>query len=89
MICQFCNNDLSVESHDEWCLIADVGTIEIPLIESSVKCLDRLAKTGMTRTDIINRAIQLYDLIEEGMLDGKKLALIREGSSEIEVLHLS
>lgn len=67
--------------------------ITVGLIRRNSEDLTRLAdETGMTKTDLINRAIGLYALMVEKANAGYKLGFIgpedEDGSPAIEVVHI-
>jgi hypothetical protein len=63
--------------------------ITVGLIRKSSDQLDELAAcTGMTSTDIVNRAIMLAAFIAEQTIAGKELLLRDVESGAIERIHL-
>jgi hypothetical protein len=63
--------------------------ITVGLIRKSSDQLDELAaRTGMTSTDIVNRAIMLAAFIAEQTIAGKELLLRDVESGAIERIHL-
>ncbi len=53
-----------------------VVRLGIGLIPGANAALERLVRrTGLSKTDVLNRAVQIYDLVEEGKERGAELAL--------------
>lgn len=66
----------------------DLQRVTVNLITKSSDSLDRLAsRSGMSKTDVINRALQLYDFIDTEIATGKQI-LIRSGDDDDQVLRL-
>ncbi len=56
-----------------------VETVRVPLVEKAVVALDQVQQaTGLSRTDIINRAIQLYAHVQVELDAGSELAFLRD-----------
>ena len=52
------------------------GAITVILIPQADADLERLReRTGMSRTDIVNRAVSLYEFIDAQMRDGAKIVV--------------
>lgn len=61
-----------------WCMTDATQRITVGLIPKTWDSLDWLvAQTGMSKTDVINRAVQLYRFTEQAAAEGSRLALIR------------
>lgn len=57
----------------------------VSLIPRAQEALDATAeRTGLSKTDVINRALQAYAFLEEQHADGAKI-LVRRGDSTEEV----
>jgi predicted transcriptional regulator len=62
--------------------------ITIALIPKAQEALDRTAeRTGLSKTDIMNRAIQAYAFLDEQVVAGAKI-LVQRGKSVEEVRFL-
>lgn len=58
-----------------------MGLISVPLIPTVQADLQRLQnRTGLSKTDIINRAIQMYEFVEAQLSNGCDL-IIRDNST--------
>lgn len=58
--------------------MAELTRITVNLIPKADDALTWLAEhTGMNRTDVINRALQLYQFTEERAAEGDKLTLLK------------
>ena len=44
-------------------------------------------RTGMSKTDVVNRAVQLYQFVEQQEADGAQLGLIRPDGS-VDRMHM-
>jgi hypothetical protein len=63
--------------------------ITVGLIPKVVKELNDLQqKTGMSKTDLVNRAVSLYVFIEEHLSRGEELKLFDPKSQEEQRVHL-
>ena len=63
--------------------------IGVLLISQAVEDLERTAaRGGMSDTDIINRAISLYEFIDEQLAAGKQLLLRDPGNGETQRVEL-
>ncbi|MET9069459.1 hypothetical protein ACWDR1_29055 [Streptosporangium sandarakinum] len=63
--------------------------ITTALIPKSSEALQRsLDRTGLSKTDIVNRAIALYDYITDQLDSGKELLLRDSESGEVQVIRL-
>jgi len=49
---------------------------------------DLVRRTGDSKTDVINRALSVYDFIESVMSEGRKVYVSKVGSDETERVHL-
>lgn len=47
------------------------------------------SQTGLSKTDLVNRAISLYVLIEKGRQQGQQLAFYDLATHEVQVVHLT
>lgn len=62
--------------------------MNVALIPRTQDALDRTAnRMGLSKTDVINRAIQAYDFLEEQLSSGAKI-FVRRGNSTEEVRFL-
>jgi hypothetical protein len=63
--------------------------ITVALVKRVAEGLQRLtASTGLSKTDVVNRAITLYEFIDSHQQAGDEL-LIRDGKSgDLQVIHL-
>ncbi|MFF3269406.1 hypothetical protein ACFYWU_00505 [Streptomyces chrestomyceticus] len=60
----------------------------ITLVPPAVEAVNLLtAATGLTKTDVINRAVQVYAFIEECIREGSDV-LLRNRDGEIERVHI-
>jgi hypothetical protein len=60
-----------------------VEMITVPLVEKAAADLAAIAeRTGLSRTDIVNRAITLYEYLHSEMMTGTKV-IVRHGGREI------
>ncbi|WP_411080626.1 hypothetical protein [Streptomyces sp. cmx-18-6] len=70
---------------------ADVPTSErysVTLVPPAVDAVNKLtAATGLSKTDVINRAVQVYAFIEERLHGGSDL-LLRNQDGETEHVHI-
>ncbi|WP_424533766.1 hypothetical protein ACOZ38_25875 [Sphaerisporangium viridialbum] len=63
--------------------------ITTALIPKSSEALQRsLDRTGLTKTDLVNRAIALFDFIDEQLNSGKELLLRDPVSGEVQLIRL-
>ena len=66
----------------------DLQRVTVNLIPKSSASLDRLAeRTTMSKTDVINRALQLYDFIDGETAAGGQI-LVRSADGTAEVLRI-
>jgi len=66
----------------------DLQRVTVNLIPKAADSLDRLAeRTTMSKTDVINRALQLYDFID-GVTAGGGDVLVRPKDGATELLKL-
>jgi hypothetical protein len=62
-------------------------TITIALIPKVAGELQKLQKrTGLSKTDLVNRAISLYEFIDEQQSAGRELLVIDSDSGETQVI---
>lgn len=67
-------------------MVTTAARITVGLIPKAVEALDWLAqRTGMTKTDLVNRAVQLYRFTEESQVNGAYLALVHADGSHSRV----
>jgi hypothetical protein len=60
----------------------------VTLVPPAVEAIGQLtAATGLTKTDVINRAVQIYAFIEERMREGSDV-LLRNRDGETERVHI-
>lgn len=63
--------------------------ITVALIARASADLRRVQeRTGMSKTDIVNRALTLYEFIDHRLADGSEILLRSEGTSELELIRL-
>ncbi|GGV06032.1 hypothetical protein GCM10010260_49350 [Streptomyces filipinensis] len=63
--------------------------ITVALIAKAADGLQRLQlRTGLSKTDVVNRSISLYDFIDEQLEDGHELLLRRKGTDEVQLIHI-
>jgi hypothetical protein len=63
--------------------------ITVGLIPKVVKELDELQKnTGMSKTDLVNRAVSLYALVERHLACGEELRLFSPKNNQQQRIHL-
>jgi len=63
--------------------------ITMNLSPKAVTALEEVARTsGLTKTDCVNRALQMYAYLEAEMANGSRLVLVRPGGMESEVKFL-
>jgi predicted transcriptional regulator len=61
--------------------------VSVRLTPKSIRCLDALAqRNGMTKTDVINRALQIYDYIDAEQAEGRQILCRDEAKGEAYVL---
>jgi len=66
-----------------------VERITVGLIPKVVKELNDLQEiTGMSKTDLVNRAVSLYSFIEERLACGEQLQLVDPEKKEHQRIHL-
>lgn len=59
--------------------------VNVWLIQEANDALRRLQlRTGLNRADVINRALQVYDYLNEEMFEGKKVLIKDEQTGEVE-----
>ena len=56
----------------------------IPKVTTELQQLQN--RTGLSKTDVVNRAISLYEFLEGRMSSGDDLLLRRRDSSEVELI---
>jgi hypothetical protein len=77
----------AASAHAERQVVAE--RITVALIARASEDLRRLQeRTGMSKTDIVNRALALYEFIDRRLADGSEILLRTEGSSELELIRL-
>ncbi|MGV4984394.1 hypothetical protein ACVB8X_03590 [Streptomyces sp. NRAIS4] len=63
--------------------------ITIALIAKAAESLQRLQRrTGLSKTDVVNRAISVYDFIDQQLEDGNELLIRRKGTDEVQLVHI-
>lgn len=63
--------------------------ITVALIAKASEDLRRIQeRTGMSKTDVVNRALALYEFIDRRLADGSEILLRSEGASELELIRL-
>jgi hypothetical protein len=66
-----------------------VERITVALIPKAGEDLQRLQdRTGLSKTDITNRAIQLYEFIEQQLSEGREVLVREKGSQETQIVRL-
>lgn len=56
----------------------------VPKVNTELQQLQN--RTGLSKTDVVNRAISLYEFLEKRLSAGDELMLRREGSGELELI---
>lgn len=60
----------------------------VTLVPPAVEAIERLTEsTGLSKTDVINRAVQVYAFIDERMREGSDV-LLRNRDGETERVHI-
>ncbi|MFE2392233.1 hypothetical protein ACFXC0_26255 [Streptomyces althioticus] len=60
----------------------------VTLVPPAVEAINKLVEaTGLTKTDVINRAVQIYAFLEERMGEGNEVVL-RSPEGEYERVHI-
>ncbi|GHB60654.1 hypothetical protein GCM10010306_062810 [Streptomyces umbrinus] len=60
----------------------------VTLIISALKAMQALMRlTGLSKTDVINRSVQVYGFLAEQMNDGKEV-LLRDREGNLEKVHI-
>lgn len=63
--------------------------ITVALTFAAAKQLRRLQEwSGLSKTDVVNRAISLYHFVAEHERDGRKLALYDPEKDEFQIVHV-
>jgi hypothetical protein len=63
--------------------------ITTALITKSLEALQRSQdRTGLSKTDVVNRAITLYDYIEQQIGEGKELLIRDPETKEVQLIRL-
>ena len=63
--------------------------ITVALVAKASEDLRRIQeRTGMSKTDIVNRALTLYEFIDRRLAEGSDILLRSEGASEFELIRL-
>ncbi|MGZ0236073.1 ribbon-helix-helix domain-containing protein [Streptomyces sp. H49] len=63
--------------------------ITIALIAKAAEGLQRLQRrTGLSKTDVVNRAISVYDFIDQQLEDGNELLIRRKETDEVQLVHI-
>jgi hypothetical protein len=66
----------------------DPSRITVNLTDRSVTALDTLASVEeLSKTDVVNRALQIYDFIVKQRVKGKDL-LLRDAQGQIELVQI-
>jgi hypothetical protein len=66
-------------------LVAERVTVGlVPKVTAELQQLQ--SRTGLSKTDVVNRAISLYEFIEARMSSGDDLLLRRKDSGEVEII---
>ena len=77
----------TASAQDERHVVAE--RITVALISRASTDLRRVQeRTGMSKTDIVNRALTLYEFIDRRLADGSEILLRSEGTSELELIRL-
>jgi hypothetical protein len=74
----------------------DRGSAADPLVRISVNLNSRASRalreaadmTGHSKTDCVNRALQIYEFVEKVLADGGNIYVRQPGKTEIEVVKL-
>ncbi|MFC9932072.1 hypothetical protein [Streptomyces sp. NPDC127190] len=62
--------------------------ITVALIAKAAESLQRLQRrTGLSKTDVVNRAVTVYDFIDQQLEDGNELLIRRKGTDEVQLVH--
>ncbi|MET8811869.1 hypothetical protein ABZW47_07690 [Streptomyces sp. NPDC004549] len=60
----------------------------VTLVPPAVEAIGKLVEvTGLTKTDVINRAVQIYAFLEERMAEGSEVVL-RDPNGQYERVHI-
>ncbi|MFD9999826.1 hypothetical protein [[Kitasatospora] papulosa] len=60
----------------------------VTLVPPAVEAISKLVETtGLTKTDVINRAVQIYAFLEDRMGDGNEV-MLRSADGELERVHI-
>lgn len=63
--------------------------ITVALIARASEDLRRVQeRTGMSKTDIVNRALTLYEFIDRRLAEGSDILLRSEGAGQLELIRL-
>ncbi|MEU2715721.1 hypothetical protein [Streptomyces sp. NPDC007205] len=63
--------------------------ITVALIAKAAEGLQRLQRrTGLSKTDVVNRSISVYDFIDQQLEDGNELLIRRKGTDEVQLVHI-
>ncbi|MEU3287037.1 hypothetical protein [Streptomyces longwoodensis] len=63
--------------------------ITVALIAKAAESLQRLQRrTGLSKTDVVNRAISVYDFVDQQIEDGNELLIRRKGTDEVQLVHI-
>jgi hypothetical protein len=66
-----------------------VERITVALVPKAVEGLQRLmASTGLSKTDVVNRAITLYEFVDSHQQAGDELLIRDARSGDLEIIHL-
>lgn len=64
--------------------MTDVKRVTVGLIPKAQLAMERLqATTGLSQTDLVNRAVQFYDWAENEKGDGAEVGLVKDGKLSI------
>jgi hypothetical protein len=77
---------LSAESSERQVVIERITVGLIPKVVKELNDLQR--NTGMSKTDLVNRAVSLYSFIQEHLARGEELRLFNPNDREEQRVHL-
>lgn len=64
-------------------LMSDIERITVSLIpQASAALAATLSRSGLSKTDVVNRAVTLYDFITERVSEGDEIVLASPGGQQ-------
>lgn len=77
-------SELAGDSTKNTPLVSETTRITVSMVAKALTDLRRtVARTGLSQTDVVNRAVSLYEFVDSELGDGAELIIRKDGKDHV------